>query len=225
MKKIVTFLILSSFFVGFSQTKTIQLNEVVIELPKMTKEVEVGGARRKAFWHHNSGTNFIFCKHFEFKSEYKQTKFIKNVVVFTKSRIKKATFKIFVYAANDDGSPGEELTKNGLIVETKKGNQKNYIDVSYLQLRFPESGIFVGYQWILDEANKVEEENYYDGFKNVNKLTYGYQPYLILNPADIDFTYRFFDNKWQKTQRFKNSNINLIEGKCNEPAINLVLTN
>ena len=141
MKKLVTFLILNTFLIGIAQTKTIQLNEVVIESPKMTQIVEVGGAQKKAFWTHYIRGHSILVKQFDYKEAYAQTKFIKSVVVFTKSRIKKATFKIFVYAANADGSPGEELINNGMVVQTKKGNQKNYIDVSHLQLRFPESGI------------------------------------------------------------------------------------
>ena len=202
--------------------EVLQLKEVFIEYVKNKNNIEIGGAKMMSFYHHHHMmATHIPAKFFKYKPQYSQTKFIKEAVILTKSRLKNATFKLRMFSANSDGSPGEDIIKDDIIVKTKKGKQKNVINLSDFKITFPTEGVFVGFEWINSNENKVDEENYKG---RAAHYKYSYQPYLMLNWVDVDFTYSLLNNKWIRREREINHIYKKTDNMNSEPAINLVLT-
>jgi hypothetical protein len=56
-----------------------------------------------------------------------------------------APFRIRIYAAEADGTPGEELTKDVLIVSAKKNDEWFDVDVSGYRVENPETGFVVAF--------------------------------------------------------------------------------
>ena len=89
----------------------------------------------------------------------------------------------------------------------KKGVIKHKFDVSDFNLIMPQNGIFVAYEKLLITANRTSK---------------GYQPYVLYNNVERDFSYVFSGGKWTKLVNKENP---LEKIQINEPAINLILSN
>lgn len=63
----------------------------------------------------------------------------------------KTPFRIRIYAAKEDGSPGKDLLQESVIVAGKKASDWIEIDLSTYGIRFPETGLFVAMEWILSD--------------------------------------------------------------------------
>lgn len=180
------------------------LREVVILNKKQSKQIEIGDIKNAIFQSFDNGPK-IEAKFFPYQSSYSKTKFIKEVTIFTDSRIEEATIKLHFYSVDENGYPGEELLTKDYIVTLKKGVIKHRFNISQFDLVFPEKGMFVAYEKLLIESNKT-------GTK--------YQPYVLYNYVERDFFYTYAYGKWSKQ-----SGNNLEKISVNEPSINLILTN
>ena len=180
------------------------LREVVILNKKQSKKIEIGDIKNAIFQSFDNGPK-IEAKFFPYQSSYSKTKFIKEVTIFTDSRIDSATIKIHFYSVDENGYPGEELLTKDYIVTLNKGVIKHRFNISQFDLVFPEKGMFVAYEKLLIESNKT-------GTK--------YQPYVLYNYVERDFFYTYAYGKWTKLTAELPNKLQL-----NEPAINLILTN
>jgi hypothetical protein len=180
------------------------LREVVILNKKQSKQIEIGDIKNAIFQSFDNGPK-IEAKFFPYQSSYSKTKFIKEVTIFTDSRIEEATIKLHFYSVDENGYPGEELLTKDYVVTLKKGVIKHRFNISQFDLVFPEKGMFVAYEKLLIESNKT-------GTK--------YQPYVLYNYVERDFFYTYAYGKWSKQ-----SGNNLEKISVNEPSINLILTN
>ncbi|HBD26245.1 carboxypeptidase-like regulatory domain-containing protein [Flavobacterium sp.] len=180
------------------------LREVVILNKKQSKQIEIGDIKNAIFQSFDNGPK-IEAKFFPYQSSYNKTKFIKEVTIFTDSRIEEATIKLHFYSVDENGYPGEELLTKDYVVTLKKGVIKHRFNISQFDLVFPEKGMFVAYEKLLIESNKT-------GTK--------YQPYVLYNYVERDFFYTYAYGKWSKQ-----SGNNLEKISVNEPSINLILTN
>ena len=180
------------------------LREVVILNKKQSKQIEIGDIKNAIFQSFDNGPK-IEAKFFPYQSSYSKTKFIKEVTIFTDSRIEESTIKLHFYSVDENGYPGEELLTKDYVVTLKKGIIKHRFNISQFDLVFPEKGMFVAYEKLLIESNKT-------GTK--------YQPYVLYNYVERDFFYTYAYGKWSKQ-----SGNNLEKISVNEPSINLILTN
>ncbi|WP_445456291.1 carboxypeptidase-like regulatory domain-containing protein [Flavobacterium sp. HNIBRBA15423] len=204
----------------FLKPSVIELNEVVVLNKKETKEIEIGKTPNAILQTFDNGPK-IEAKYFPYKDSYNKTKFIKKVSIQTDSKIEKATIKIHFYSVNEDGSPGEELLNENLLVTIKKGILKNKFDISNYNLVMPENGIFVAYEKLMIESNQLERQ-IIDPYTKREKTQKTYYPLVLYNYVERDFLYSFFGGKWNKKVNKKNS---LDKLTIFEPAINLTLTN
>lgn len=180
------------------------LKEMVILNKKETKQVEIGIIKNSTFQAFDNGPK-VEAKFFPYEKAYSKTRFIKEVTIFTDSRIDKATIKLHFYKVNENGAPGEELLTKDYIVSLQKGVIKHKFNLSNLDLEFPKNGLFVAYEKLLIEQNK-------QGTK--------YQPYVLYNYVARDFFYTYAYGKWTKQET------NFTESlRINEPSITLVLSN
>jgi hypothetical protein len=183
---------------------TYELNEIVVLNKKQSKKIEIGNIKDAIFQSFDNGPK-VEAKFFPYQSSYSKTKFIKEVTIFTDSRIEEATIKLHFYSVDENGYPGEELLTKDYVVTLKKGVIKHRFNISQFDLVFPEKGMFVAYEKLLIDSNKT-------GTK--------YQPYVLYNYVERDFFYTYAYGKWSKQ-----SGNNLEKISVNEPSINLILTN
>lgn len=199
-----------------------ELSEVVISKKLETKEIEIGKVKNQTYQAFENGPR-IDAKFFPYLPKYKKTKFIQKVSVFADSQIENAGFKIHFYSVNPDGSPGEELLQKDFLVSVKKGVKKTYFTVSEFNLIMPKSGLFVGFEKLIIERNKLEKE-VEDSNTKVKTIQKFYYPFVLYNYVQKDFVFLFSKGKWSK--QTKEDVINPADKlSVYEPAINLILTN
>ncbi|WP_396138572.1 carboxypeptidase-like regulatory domain-containing protein [Flavobacterium sp.] len=194
-----------------NQTEIVLLNPTIFDLKEMvilnkkeTKQVEIGTIKNSTFQAFDNGPK-VEAKFFPYDKSYSKTRFIKEVTIFTDSRIDNATIKLHFYSVDDNGAPGEELLTKDYIVTLTKGVIKHKFNLSQFDLEFPKNGLFVAYEKLLIEQNK-------QGTK--------YQPYVLYNYVARDFFYTYSYGKWQKEAADYPQKLGI-----NEPAINLILSN
>ena len=199
-----------------------QLSEVVIAKRFETKEIEIGKVKNETYQAFDNGPR-IDAKFFPYLPKYKRTRYIKQVNFFTDSQLEKATFKVHFFSVNEDGSPGDELLNKDFLVSVKKGVKKTYFDVSDFGLKMPKTGIFVGFEKLIIEKNKLEKE-VTDSNTNKTVIQKTYFPYVLYNFVERDFIYTFSGGKWNKQTKADIANPS-NKMSVYEPAINLILTN
>jgi len=202
--------------------KTFQLDEVVIMPHFGTKTLEIGSTKNQIAQAFDNGPR-IDVKFFPYLPKYKKTKFLKQVTIYTDSSIENASIRFHFYAVDAFGFPGEELLAKDYIVTVKKGVKKSYFNISDFNLRMPKTGLFVGFEKLIIEKNKVENTvtDYNSNTTRVEKI---YYPFVLYNFVASEYYYTFYGGKWNRETKSvtdKSTDKMMI----NEPAINLVLTN
>ncbi len=198
------------------------LDEILISNSKGKKQVEIGNTNNAISQAFDNGPKIV-AKFFPYKSSYKNTKYIKKVTILTDSKIENATVKIHLYSVDSLGFPSKELLKKDLILTVKKGVLKHAFDISDLNLTLPKTGIFVGFEKLIIERNKLEK-TVTDLNSNTIKVQKTYYPFLLYNFVERDFQFEYSGGKWNKQQKF-NLDGSASKMMINEPAINLILTN
>jgi hypothetical protein len=197
------------------------LNEVVIYPKKNTKELEIGFIENSILQAFENGPK-VDVKYIPFLPKYKKTKYIKSVKLLTDSRIETATIKIHFYAVDENGFPGKKLLPKDLIITVNKGNRNNKINVEDFNLIMPENGIFVGFEKIMTENNRLQKL-VKDTNTKTDKIQSLYYPFVMYNYEKNDANFTFIGGKWVKTTLQTQNQSGKIDNY--HPAINLVLSN
>lgn len=198
------------------------LNEVVISKSIGTKSIEIGKTKNEIYQAFDNGPK-IDTKYFPYFPSYKKTKYLKQVTIYTDSRIENAIIKIHFYEVAPNGSPGEELLDKDFVVTVKKGTRTNRFDLTDFNLKFPKKGLFVGFEKLMIEKNKTEK-TITDSNTNISQIQKTYFPFVLYNFVEREFLYTFSGGKWNKQIKQKDSDSS-AKMMINEPAINLILTN
>jgi hypothetical protein len=198
------------------------LDEVVISKSIGTKSIEIGKTKNEIYQAFDNGPK-IDTKFFPYFPSYKKTKYLKQVSIYTDSRIEEAIIKIHFYEADANGFPGEELLEKDFVVTVKKGTRTNRFDLTDFNLKFPKKGLFVGFEKLMIEKNKTEK-TITDSNTNISQTQKTYFPFVLYNYVERDFLYTFSGGKWNKQIKQKDSDTS-AKMMINEPAINLILTN
>lgn len=194
------------------------LNEVVISKSIGTKETEIGKTKTEIYQAFDNGPK-IDTKFFPYFPSYKKTKYLKKVSIYSDSRIENAIIKIHFYAVDSNGFPAEELLDKDFVVSIKKGTRINRFDVTKFNLKFPKTGLFVGFEKLMIEKNKTEK-SITDLNTNITQVQKTYFPFILYNYVEREFLYTFSGGKWNR-QANQNSEKMMI----NEPVITLILSN
>ena len=202
--------------------KSYQLDDVVILKKKETKIIEIGKSKNSIYQAFDNGPR-IDVKYFPYLVKYQKTKFIKQVTVETDSKIEGALFKIHFFSVNENGFPGDELLTKDFLVSVPKGVVKNIFSLSEYNLRMPKNGLFVGYEKLIIERNKLETTatNYNT---NVTSVKTSYAPLVLYSLEEREIMYTFSGGKWNKEIQYDNAKIP-VKRMVYEPSINLILTN
>ncbi len=203
--------------------KVFELKEVVVERPKFKKEIEIGENLQKNAIRITAVFSNLKGRYFPFKESYKETKYIKKVKIFTKSKIASAKFKLRVLGVNNLGYPGNDLMDEEIIITVKKGKNENAINFEKYNLVFPENGIFIAFETLFLEENK----SFYNQ-PNKKLKAVSYEPGLVYNLVDDQNSFVFTEKGWYKFPKqpiSQNEDFKKFDSKVFEPAINLILTN
>ena len=134
--------------------KVIELSEVIVW--KAFDYAEFGVTVKKEgfiFFKHTTCTNFqIAVKIIGYKIPAK----LDNVSVFISgSSEDDLPFRLRIYEMKEDGSPGEDLLNENIIVTNYKKGKWNAIDLSAYSLgKLPDSGFFVSVELLCNDLNK-----------------------------------------------------------------------
>ena len=199
----------------------LELNEVVIVNKKENRQLEIGKIKKlaEAF---DKGPR-LDAKFFPYQESYKKTKWIQKVTILTDSRIDNSTIKMHLYEVGENGYPGKELLSKDFIITLEKGIHENKIDLSDLNLEMPETGIFVAFERLIIERNKIERK-ITDYNSNTTKTVITYAPLVLYNPVERDFVFSFSGGNWNKITKEelqKTATTTMVY----EPSITLILSN
>jgi hypothetical protein len=198
------------------------LNEVVISKSIGTKSVEIGKTKNEIYQAFDNGPK-IDTKFFPYFASYKKTKYLKQVSIYTDSRIENASIKIHFYTMDANGFPHEELLDKDFVVTVKKGTRINRFDLTAFNLKFPKNGLFVGFEKLMIEKNKTEK-TITDLNTNILQVQKTYFPFVLYNYVEKEVFFTFSGGKWHRKTKENNSD---LSGKMmiNEPVITLNLSN
>ena len=200
-----------------------QLDEVAIVAQRLeTKTIEIGKTKNEICQAFDNGPR-IDTKFFPYYSAYKKTKFIKQIAITTDSKIEEAMIKIHFYSVDSNGFPSKELLDKDCFFFVKKGVKKTFFNITKYNLRMPKNGIFVGFEKLIIEKNKIEK-TITDSYTNKTQIQKTYFPFVLYNYVEREFAFTYSGDKWNKKTKEDNSN---LSGKMMiyEPSINLILTN
>jgi len=200
---------------------SLELNEVFIANKKESRQLEIGKIKKlaEAF---DKGPR-LDAKFFPYQEAYKKTKWIQKVTILTDSRIDNSTIKLHLYQVGENGYPGKELLSKDFIISLEKGIHENKIDLSDLNLEMPETGIFVAFERLIIERNKIEKK-ITDYNSNTTKTVITYAPLVLYNPVERDFVFSFSGGRWikhTKEELQKSATTTTVY----EPAVTLILSN
>jgi hypothetical protein len=214
--------------------KVFDLKEVIIEQPKYKKEIEIGNYETSGF---RIGLgNINSAVFFKSNNEMLVHPFLKEVQFLTKSDLENAKIRINILSVNSDNSPGESLLDDEIIVNVKKGKNKNIVDLSSYRFKIPKEGFFISLEKLLIEENKYySEHTYKDNFgKKITRKSMSIEPELCFVPEGNDIVWQAAINgNWTKTKKqiLKNpkSYENLLMRKYHDkylaPSMKIILTN
>lgn len=140
--------------------KTIQLDEIVVENRKNTKEIEIGGFKKgRIKLYYGSGIKpTILAKKIEFTEEVSNYPFLKEINFLSLCQIKKAKIILRFFELDNNGLPGADYLGENIIIEVKEGKNINKIDLEKYHIKIPEKGIFIAFEWMIIEDNKYTFE-------------------------------------------------------------------
>ena len=207
--------------------KVMELKEVIVEQPKFKKEIEIGTKPQKNSIRISDQVGNLKGRYFAFKEEYRQTKFIRNIKIFTNSKITNSKFKLRIFRVGINGLPDSDMLDEDIVITVKKGKSENIINMEAHNFVFPENGIFIVFETLFLNENK-EFYKSYNQFTKQNQQSTLYEPGLVCNLVDEENTYIFSSKGWYKFPKQTNNNqgtLTKFNNKVFEPAIVLTLTN
>jgi hypothetical protein len=198
-----------------------QLDAVVVEKPKFEKEQTFGKIRlsRYNLSFGCYGNPWMIGSNLPFKPEYKETPYLKTVVIATNSDIKDAKFGVRFFESSDSLFQNP-LQDQPIYVKAEKGNHKTKVDLSELRLRFPEEGLVIVLEFLIIPSNKYEfRTRMRDTGKKVTMISYEPSFHMRNDLQTSSASLQYSQGKWQKHNQFSKDH------KERELALQLVMTN
>ncbi|MFL9835625.1 thioredoxin domain-containing protein [Chryseobacterium terrae] len=132
----------------FSEIETVEISK-----PKFQKKFTVGSIKKSNMGFAALSKSWVVVD--LFKNNIPEEKvYIKKIKIPTQvdKTLKEATFNLVFYE-NINGKPSSEKRKN-IIVTCKSGKNITEVDLTKSPISFPKEGLFIGFEWILNEQNK-----------------------------------------------------------------------
>lgn len=201
----------------------VEIGEILISNNRKEKtQIEIGKTKNRIAEAFDNGPK-MDAKFFPFLPEYKKTSWIKKATISVDSKIEGATIRIQLYGVDERGYPGEELLDKNYIVTLKKGINKQEVDLTEFNLEMPETGVFVVFERLLIEKNKISK-TITDYNSNTTKTKISFAPLVLYNAVEKDHLFSFSGGRWLKQSKEELNPYGTTK-TVYEPSINLFLTN
>ena len=176
------------------------IEEVIIENPKQNKFFRIGKIKKEKNSHSfiASKNTWSIVSFFESKDN-PNYKFIKNIKFYNnvESTKKDATINLIIFK-NENGRPSEEIWKSFTIRRKpgKKITTKNF----KTPIQFPDEGLFIGFEWIINDENSFEQEfilnnKYNETKKTLKKFN---NPYIYSQTSELNEILIKTKSGWEK---------------------------
>ena len=181
--------------------KVFELKEVKV-INSEISERKVGSfleENAKKSFANTSSNPVIYARCFPYDTLFQKTPYLKSIKTTVFSFTKKSVFNVRLYSKNDDGSPGLELTNQNILIEIKKGYTSPEINITKLNIPFPENGLFVGLESLIIETNKYEFThllNPPNPKPNEKKANYSPNFNSVIQKDGL-FTWMYSKGKWE----------------------------
>lgn len=186
----------------FLKPQPFELGEVVIGNKKGEHSVVVNLVKKaKNTWTgFGGGTNgtLMIARYIPYKPEYEATPFL-DKVHFRVQADKENTFNVRLYTANQDGSPGDYLYGENILVTVTAKQKSAIVDFSKNNIRIPEEGLFVVMEVITIKQNRLGNS---DDDKFPAHL-YAYGPGFVCEITDEPHGWYYKEGKWQQNPKLE----------------------
>jgi hypothetical protein len=207
--------------------KITELREIIVYPEKKNTKLIIGDFKKsKINFYFSCGISpWIITKHFEYNESYSKTPFLEKIRLLTNSAVDNARFNIRLYSVGENGKPQDYIYPKNIIGVAQKGKKITEIDIAELNIKFPEEGFFIAFEWLIIESNKYEYNYTLKGSKKkLNRLSY--EPKIGTTPDETDKnSWIFNQGRWEKLSKNKEGTIEKYKDKYSIPAIELLLTN
>ena len=204
-----------------------ELDEVAITPNRENLKLTIGAFKKSRI--HNyfacSTNPWIVARYFPYEEAYSNTRFLDKLRIFTRSDIKDSKFSIRLYSRNEKGEPKGYIYDKNIFGVARKGKKITEIDLSDLNIVFPEKGFFVAMEWLVIDENK-HEYIYTELSSNEKRDGISYEPAIGAVPTDTDEnSWIFHRGKWSKVWKNESYISSRYSNKYSQLAIELTLTN
>lgn len=184
--------------------KITELDEVIVSANKEQEETVVGEFNDSdvGYYYASFDKPEIMARFFPFDSSYSNTPYLKTLKFRIYTDIRNAKFNVRLYSIGENGKPNNPIYEKNIIGIIKKGIKNIEIDLSDLDISFPEDGLFVSYEWLIIKENQFKVSiPIKDTNKREDKIMY--EPKVGFLPSDSDEnSWTYNKGKWEKVKAF-----------------------
>jgi len=185
----------------FLSSKPIELDEVVIGNKKGEQSLVVNPVKKakQTFMGAGGGTNgsLLHATYIPYKEAYAATPYIDKIRLKTGGDFS-YTFNVRLQAVNEDGSPGDYLHNENILVKIKKGQKYADIDFSKTHITIPEEGIFIAVEHIAIKENRL---SHYDDGSNFPAHLYAYGPTFLCEIGEDQRGWHYKEGEWKRNPK------------------------
>ena len=205
--------------------KITELDEIIVTAKKQSEYLTIGDFKKsKVDAYFGSGSKpWIVARYFEYDPTYSKTRFLEKIRLCTRSDVKDAKFNIRLYSVNDMGEPDGYIYDKNIIGIARKGKKFTEIDLSELNIKFPEKGFFIAVEWLIIDDN---EYNYTTTDSKKQHKGISYEPAFGVLPTETDEnSWIFLEGKWRKVWKTSDGPLEKYNDKYKLIAVELTLSN
>ena len=199
---------------------------VLFGFKKTIKEKTLKKKKIKVFY--GAGTEpTIIAKKIEPTDEIINHPYLKEINFFSLCELEKAKLVLRFFEIEADGKPGDDYLGENIIIIIKKGKNLNKLNLEKYNIRIPDNGFFIAFEFLTIEENKYTFKRKYELEGKIQEKEFvNYQPVIGTSPSENQNTYQYTKGMWYKRGKFSNENsVSSYQDKFGELAIELILTN
>lgn len=173
------------------EPQSILLNEVVITRnPTVHKRIinPIDKIKKLTGFMKNGEQPEMCARFIPYKAEYNSTPYINKITFLPTSHSKNIFFNVRLLKVNEDGTPGESLHNENILVKVKRKRKHKKVtaNLSKLNIKIPTEGFFVVVEWLILDENRVpmydtrdENGNRTEDFSKWKIIGYNYPPVFM----------------------------------------------
>lgn len=210
----------------FLEEIILYLKELAVSPRKGRKITKIGIVDKKQIksFFANQGYPRMYGRFIPFAENISETRYIKEIRFLTRSEIRTTIFNVRLLTLNKEGEPIEYYSEQNIIGQCKKGMKITSVNVEDLNIKFPESGLIVGVEWLVIERNKFVMEYLEEG-KDQKTKRIEYSPWFGGDKEIVNNSWMKSTNpKWNKQMAYINDIPKGSKGKYHTLAVELLLT-